>query len=87
MEESEYFLQDFLHNSLENQKLQEDRLCLHHVLSQIETQIRKVLELVFLHDLTQRETAKKLGISVVTVSRRLKKGLQLLRSLMEETAA
>lgn len=86
MEESEFFLQDFLHNSLENQKLQEDRRCLHHVLSQIETQIRKVLELVFLHDLTQRETAKKLGISVVTVSRRLKKGLQLLRSLMEETA-
>ncbi len=82
LEDGDYSLQDLLQNSLESQWVQEDRLCLHHVLSQIETQIRKVLEFVFLHDLTQRETAEKLGISIVTVSRRLKKGLRLLRSLM-----
>jgi RNA polymerase sigma-B factor len=84
MEGSDCSLQDSLQNSLESQWLQEDRLYLHHVLSQIETQIREVLEFVFLHDLTQKETAEKLGISVLTVSRRLNKGLQLLRSLMGE---
>jgi RNA polymerase sigma-B factor len=84
IEDSDCSLQDLLHNSLESQWIQEDRLYLHHVLSQIETQIRKVLECVFVHDLTQQETAEKLGISVVTVSRRLKKGLQLLRDLMGE---
>lgn len=84
LENSDCSLQDSLQNSSECQSVQEDRLCLHHVLSQIETQIRNVLEFIFIHDLTQRETAEKLGISVVTVSRRLKKGLQLLRSLMEE---
>jgi RNA polymerase sigma-B factor len=82
MEDSDCFLQDLYSGSLGGQEVQDDRLCLHHVLSQIETQTRKVLELVFLHDLTQRETAEKLGVSVVTVSRRLKKGLQLLRQLM-----
>ncbi|NJR40645.1 MAG: sigma-70 family RNA polymerase sigma factor [Leptolyngbyaceae cyanobacterium CSU_1_4] len=84
MEEGEGSLQDSLPNSLENQWVQEERLCLHHVLSQIETQTRNVLEFVFVQDLTQRETAEKLGISIITVSRRLKKGLSLLRRLMEE---
>jgi RNA polymerase sigma-B factor len=84
MEGSDYSLQDSLQDSLESQWLQEDQLYLHHVLSQIETQIREVLEFVFLHDLTQKETAEKLGISVLTVSRRLNKGLRLLRSLMGE---
>ncbi|MBW4516755.1 MAG: sigma-70 family RNA polymerase sigma factor [Timaviella obliquedivisa GSE-PSE-MK23-08B] len=83
MEEGDCSLQDSLCNSLESQWVQEERLCLHHVLSQIETQTRNVLEFVFVHDLTQRETAEKLGISIITVSRRLKKGLQLLRNLME----
>ncbi len=84
MEDSDCFLQDLCYDSLGGQQVQEDRLCLHHILSQIETQTRKVLEFVFLHDLTQRETAETLGISTVTVSRRLKKGLQLLRALMGE---
>ena len=84
LENSDCSLQDALQNSPESQWVQEDRLYLHHVLSQIEPHIRNVLEFIFIHDLTQRETAEKLGISIVTVSRRLKKGLQLLRSLMEE---
>ncbi|HEY9651291.1 MAG TPA: sigma factor-like helix-turn-helix DNA-binding protein [Coleofasciculaceae cyanobacterium] len=43
---------------------------------------RDVLEFVFLHDLTQREVAERLDISVVTVSRRVKKGLEALKKLM-----
>jgi RNA polymerase sigma-B factor len=41
------------------------------------------LEFVFLHDLTQKETADRLGISAVTVSRRVKKGLDSLKELID----
>jgi RNA polymerase sigma-B factor len=60
----------------------EDRLRLQQALSELEDRTRNVLEFVFLHDLTQKETAKLLGISVVTVSRQLKKGLNLLKKSM-----
>jgi RNA polymerase sigma-B factor len=58
---------------------QEDRIRLQHALSELEERTRNVLEFVFLHDLTQKETAERLGISVVTVSRRVKKGLDSLK--------
>ena len=60
----------------------EDRLRLQQALSELEDRTRDVLEFVFLHDLTQKETAKMLDISVVTVSRQLKKGLNLLKKSM-----
>ncbi len=60
----------------------EDRIRLQQALSELEDRTRNVLEFVFLHDLTQKETAKLLGISVVTVSRQLKKGLNLLKKSM-----
>jgi RNA polymerase sigma-B factor len=62
----------------------EDRLRLQQALSELEERTRDVLEFVFLHDLTQKETAKVLGISVVTVSRQLKKGLNLLKQSMTQ---
>ncbi|HIK45820.1 MAG TPA: RNA polymerase sigma factor SigF [Leptolyngbyaceae cyanobacterium M65_K2018_010] len=64
------------------QLAQEDRIRLQQALHQLEQRTREVLEFVFLYDLTQRETAERLGISVVTVSRRVKQGLQNLRALM-----
>jgi RNA polymerase sigma-B factor len=62
----------------------EDRIRLQQALSQLEDRTRDVLEFVFLHDLTQKETAKLLGISVVTVSRRVKKGLNVLKKSMKQ---
>lgn len=64
------------------QLAQEDRIRLHQVLLKLEDRVRKVLELVFLYDLTQKETAQRLEISPITVSRRLKRGLQLMRREM-----
>lgn len=64
------------------QLAQEDRIRLQQGLVGLEERTRNVLEFVFLHDLTQKEVAEILGISVVTVSRRLKKGLKLLKSTM-----
>ena len=52
-------------------------------LGQLEDRTRNVLEFVFLQDLTQKETAEKLGVSVITVSRRIKKGIAKMRRLVK----
>lgn len=66
------------------QLVQEDKIRLHNALCQLEEGTRKVLEFVFLQDLTQKETAEKLGISVITVSRRVKKGITKMRGLVNQ---
>ena len=64
------------------QLAQEDQIRLQQALVQLEQRTREILEFVFLHDLTQKEVAERLDISVVTVSRRVKKGLDLLKQEM-----
>lgn len=64
------------------QLAQEDQIRLQQALAKLEEGTRKVLEFVFLYDLTQKETAERLGISSVTVSRRVKKGLSSLQKMM-----
>ena len=64
------------------QLAQEDRIRVQQALATLEEGTRKVVEFVFLYDLTQKETAARMGISVVTVSRRIKKGLDSLKNLM-----
>lgn len=64
------------------QLAEEDKIRLQNALNQLEEGIRKVLEFVFLKDLTQKETAEMLGVSVITVSRRLKKGVAKMRKLI-----
>ncbi len=64
------------------QLAQEDQIRLQQALTQLEKRTRQILEFVFLYDLTQKETAERLGISAVTVSRRVKKGLEMLQGLM-----
>ncbi len=64
------------------QLAQEDQLRLQQALQQLENRTREVLEFVFLYDLTQKETAERMGISAVTVSRRVKQGLKHMRTLL-----
>lgn len=64
------------------QLAQEDQLRLQQAMRQLEHRTREVLEFVFVYDLTQKETAERMGISAVTVSRRVKQGLQHMRTLM-----
>lgn len=64
------------------QLAEEDRIRLQQALHQLEDRTRAILEFVFLQDLTQKEAAERLGISSVTVSRRVKQGLSRLRLLM-----
>ncbi|TVQ05754.1 MAG: RNA polymerase sigma factor SigF [Leptolyngbya sp. DLM2.Bin27] len=67
------------------QLAQEDQIRLQQGLHQLEQRTREVIEFVFLCDLTQKETAERMGISAVTVSRRVKQGLKSLKSLMAST--
>lgn len=67
------------------QLAQEDQIRLQQAFTQLEKRTRQILEFVFLHDLTQKETAERLGISAVTVSRRVKKGLDILQRMMNGT--
>jgi len=67
------------------QLAQEDQIRLQQALAHLEKRTREILEFVFLHDLTQKEVAERLDISVVTVSRRVKKGLDSLKKFMNGT--
>jgi RNA polymerase sigma-B factor len=67
------------------QLAQEDQIRLQQALAHLEKRTREILEFVFLHDLTQKEVAERLDISVVTVSRRVKKGLDSLKKFMSGT--
>ena len=67
------------------QLAQEDQIRIQQALQQVENLTRQVLEFIFLHDLTQKETAERLGISSVTVSRRVKKGIETLKNLLSSS--
>ena len=64
------------------QLAQEDKIRLRQALSQLEKRTSEVMEFVFLQDLTQKETAELLGISAVTVSRQVKKGVASLKKVL-----
>ncbi|MFM6267304.1 MAG: sigma-70 family RNA polymerase sigma factor, partial [Dolichospermum sp.] len=66
------------------QLAQEDQIRLQQALVKLEELTREVVEYVFFHEFTQKEVAQLLNVSVVTVSRRVKKGLELLRNIMSE---
>ncbi|MCS6782429.1 MAG: sigma-70 family RNA polymerase sigma factor [Gloeomargarita sp. SKYBB_i_bin120] len=66
------------------QLAQEDRIRLEQCLAQLESRTRQILEFIFFHEFTQKEVADCLKVSVVTVSRHLKKGLKRLQELLAE---
>jgi RNA polymerase sigma-B factor len=64
------------------QLAQEDNIRLQQALELLEDRTREVVEFVFLKEFTHREVAETLGISAVTVSRQLKKGLTALKKIL-----
>ncbi len=64
------------------QLAQEDSLRMQQALEQLEERTRQIVEFVFLKEFTYKEVADALGVSVVTVSRRVKKGLEVLRKIL-----
>ena len=61
---------------------QEDRIRVQQSLVSLEQHTRQILEFVFLHDLTQKQVAERMDISVITVSRHVKKGLNVLKVML-----
>lgn len=64
------------------QLAQEDSIRLQQALDLLEDRTREVVEFVFLKEFTHREVAETLGISAVTVSRQLKKGITALKKIL-----
>ncbi|AIE73134.1 MULTISPECIES: RNA polymerase sigma factor SigF [unclassified Synechocystis] len=60
----------------------EDQIRLQQALAGLEERTRRIVEFVFLHDLTQREAAEVMGVSVITVSRRIKQGISALKKAL-----
>jgi RNA polymerase sigma-B factor len=68
-------------------KWEEERLQLQRAMSQLEEKTKAAIECVFLRDLPRKEAAKEIGISPMTVTRHLQKGIEQLSVLLEPSAA
>lgn len=66
---------------------QEDRMELQGAMGQLEDKTQSAIALVYLQDLSRKEAAKKIGISPMTVTRHLNKGITQLGTLLEPQAA
>lgn len=66
------------------QLAQEDKIHLQQALSQLNQRTQEVIELIFLRDLTKKETAQRLGVTTETVTRRLTRGLSDLKLIMNK---
>ncbi|PLS68456.1 MAG: RNA polymerase subunit sigma [Cyanobacteria bacterium M5B4] len=65
---------------------QEEIWRLHQAMASLEQRTREILEYVFLEDLPQKQVAQMLGLTTVTVSRQVKKGLNALKSSLTQAA-
>ncbi|MEW5861002.1 MAG: sigma factor-like helix-turn-helix DNA-binding protein, partial [Cyanobacteriota bacterium] len=62
---------------------QEERIQLQGALSQLDTKTQAAIEFVFIRDLPRYEVAKQIGVSQITVSRYLQRGVNELVSLLQ----
>lgn len=63
---------------------EEDRLELQHAMMQLEEKTREMIESVFFLQQSRQEVAKKIGVSPVTVTRHIKKGIEELVLLLQK---
>jgi RNA polymerase sigma-B factor len=68
------------------QRLEEDRQQLQRALGQLEEKTRAAIEFVFFSDLSRKEVAERIGVSPMTVTRRIQRGLdQMVAFLQPQT--
>ncbi|MGB7443190.1 MAG: sigma-70 family RNA polymerase sigma factor [Coleofasciculaceae cyanobacterium] len=65
------------------QHWQEDQQQLQGAISQLEEKTQAVIESVFLRELPRKEVAKQIGVSQMTLSRRLQRGVNQLVSILQ----
>ena len=76
---------DLSYQNLPN--VQEERIMLTESLNALDEELRKIIELTYFEDMSQMEIAKKLGISQMQVSRKLKSALEQLIDMVNEKQA
>ncbi|MGF1495307.1 MAG: RNA polymerase sigma factor SigF [Elainellaceae cyanobacterium] len=74
-------LPDLHYQSL--QRLEEDRQQLQRALNQLEDKTRAAIEFVFFSDLSRKEVAERIGVSPMTVTRRIQRGLDQMVFLLK----
>lgn len=65
---------------------EEDRMELQHAMMQLEDKTREMIESVFFLQQSRQEVAKKIGVSPVTVTRRIKKGIEELIQVLQQNS-
>jgi RNA polymerase sigma-B factor len=65
---------------------EEDRLELQHAMAKLEDKTREMIESVFFQQMSRQEVAQKIGVSSVTVTRRIKKGIEELVELLQQSS-
>lgn len=69
------------------QHIEEERVELHKALEQLEDKTREMIESVFLKQLSRQEVAQQIGVSPITVTRRIQKGIQELVGVLQSPLA
>ncbi len=65
------------------QRLEEDRQQLQRALSQLEDKTRAAIEFVFFSDLSRKEVAERIGVSPMTVTRRIQRGMEQMVTFLQ----
>lgn len=74
-------LPDVRHETL--QVLEEERQQLQRAMSQLEDKTREAIEFVYLEALSRKEVAERIGVSPMTVTRRIHRGIEQMVSLLQ----
>lgn len=68
----------------DRQQIEVDQIHLYRALALLESQTRQILEFIFLGNLTRKQAASQVGVSPMTVTRRVQKGLAELNAFMRD---
>jgi len=65
------------------QNLEEERQQLQKALNQLEEKTRQAIEYVFIQDLSRKEVAERTGVSPMTVTRRIHRGIEQMMAFLQ----
>lgn len=65
------------------QRLEEDRQQLQRALNQLEDKTRAAIEFVFFNEMSRKEVAERIGVSPMTVTRRIQRGLDQMMTFLQ----
>jgi RNA polymerase sigma-B factor len=65
------------------QRLEEDRQQLQRALNQLEDKTRAAIEFVFFNEMSRKEVAERIGVSPMTVTRRIQRGLDQMMAFLQ----